>query len=185
MFFWSLATEQTSRKAIHFLHCLRPKKKTRSETKACSTPLSNRWPPPPHSLSLPQLPLMHPLYTPTQSVSIIPPWETDTDNWSQIFVGRTQRDLLFTPKQLSTSHSPISSPHELRPLQRFPHSRRHHRTRAEPLSVPNTAPFTATIKPSGHMPLMTLTQSPFSSLLTPPGFSDICETFESVTGSLW
>lgn len=27
--------------------------------------------------------------------------------------------------------------------------------------VPNTAPFTGTIEPSGHIPLMTLTQTPF------------------------
>lgn len=63
-----------------------------------------------HHLIHPQLPLMHPLCTPTQRVSIIAPSETDTDNWSQIFLGRTQRDLLFNPpsppqppKQLSTS----------------------------------------------------------------------------------
>lgn len=99
---------------------------------------------------------MHPLYTPTQSVSIIPSWETDTDNWSQIFVGRTQRDLLFTPKQLSTSRSPISSPH-----QRFPHCSHHHWTSAEPVFISNPAPFTATIKPSGRMSLMTLTPSAF------------------------
>lgn len=31
-------------------------------------------------------------------------WGTDTDNWSQIFIGGTQRDLLFSPTQLSHSH---------------------------------------------------------------------------------
>lgn len=101
--------------------------------------------------------------SPCTHISIIPPWEGEservTDKWSQIFVGRT-RDLLFTPVQPSTSCSSVSSAHELRP-----HNNHHHRwTRAESLLSHNRGPFTATIKPSGHMALMTLTQSPFSSL---------------------
>lgn len=143
------------------------KKETRSETNRCSTLLPNHqpWTPVPFSLSLPQLPLVHPPCTPTHPISRIPSWEKDTDNWSQIFVGRTQRDLIFTPVQLSTSHSTVSAPHLLRPLQRFPHQLRHPQwSGAEPFLSPETQPlFTATMKPSGHMPLMTLTQSPISA----------------------
>lgn len=95
-----------------------------------STPRPDHWPPPTHSPPLPQLLLMHPRYTPTQSVSIIAPSETDTDNWSQIFLGRTQRDLLFTPKQLSTSHSPIPPRCKLRPSRR----RQSRQSRATPRS---------------------------------------------------
>lgn len=137
---------------------------------------------PPLSLShcpLPQLPPILLNFAPTQKFSIIPIRETGTDNWSQIFfVGRTQRDLLFTSVQLSTLHSPISS---LQELQWVPHLH-HHPTSVELLPIHNIAPFTATIKPSGHT---TVTQTLLSCLPYAPRLQKHQWDLWPLAGSLW
>lgn len=137
-----------------------------------------------HHLVHPQLALMHPLCTPTQRVSIIAPSETDTDNWSQIFLGRTQRDLLFFPPPPEAAvHFPVSPFVPSPSKNRIPCC---HRRRHSSLSVPNTAPFTATVEHRGD------THACFDPDLRPPSqassrlgaLGDICKTFQSAASSL-
>lgn len=54
---------------------------------------------------------MHPFSAPTQNVSIIPFWETDTDNWSQIFLLAGHKETSYSPLcscLLSVLPSPLS-----------------------------------------------------------------------------
>lgn len=110
-------------------------------------------------LSLIPSPNTHPKY------SRIPPLESDIDNWSQISVGRSQKDLLFTPTQLSISHSPVcipllvASPPTISPPSKS----------LSTAYFENTTPFTATVNPPRRRLLMTLTQNPFLASLYPQG----------------
>lgn len=124
-------------------------------------------------LSLIPSPNTHPKY------SRIPPLESDIDNWSQISVGRSQKDLLFTPTQLSISHS-LHSPTCSIPSNDFPTKQelKHRLFRKH-------NPFHCHGKPAETQASHDPDPEPLSSLLIPSGLSDISKTFETVMSSLW